>query len=93
MIGAIAGDVIGSRFEGSRARTPDFDLFHHSCRFTDDTVCTLAVAKALLGDGILPAICEISAGLIQTQVMAACFASGFSQTMPLHTEAGVMAHR
>ncbi len=51
MIGAIAGDVIGSRFEGSRARTSDFELFHHSCRFTDDTVCTLAVAKALLGDG------------------------------------------
>ena len=50
MIGAIAGDVIGSRFEGSRAKTHDFELFHHSCRFTDDTVCTLAVASALLGD-------------------------------------------
>lgn len=50
MIGAIAGDVIGSRFEGSRAKSPDFELFHHSCRFTDDTVCTLAVASALLGD-------------------------------------------
>ena len=50
IIGAIAGDVIGSRFEGSRARERDFTLFHHSCRFTDDTVCTLAVANALLGD-------------------------------------------
>ena len=51
MIGAIAGDIIGSRFEGSRAKSPDFELFHHSCRFTDDTVCTLAVARALLSDG------------------------------------------
>ena len=51
MIGAVAGDIIGSRFEGSRAKTPDFELFHHSCRFTDDTVCTLAVASALLSDG------------------------------------------
>jgi ADP-ribosylglycohydrolase len=50
MIGAIAGDIIGSRFEGSRARERDFALFHQSCRFTDDTVCTLAVANALLGD-------------------------------------------
>jgi ADP-ribosylglycohydrolase len=50
MIGAIAGDIIGSRFEGSRARERDFTLFHQSCRFTDDTVCTLAVARALLGD-------------------------------------------
>jgi ADP-ribosylglycohydrolase len=50
MIGAIAGDIVGSRFEGSRAKTHDFELFHHSCRFTDDTVCTLAVASALLGD-------------------------------------------
>lgn len=50
MIGAIAGDIIGSRFEGSRAKDTDFPLFHHSCRFTDDTVCTLAVASALLDD-------------------------------------------
>jgi len=50
MIGAIAGDIIGSRFEGSKAREADFTLFHPSCRFTDDTVCTLAVANALLGD-------------------------------------------
>jgi ADP-ribosyl-[dinitrogen reductase] hydrolase len=49
MLGAVAGDIIGSRFEG-RARTPrDFALFHPACRFTDDSVCTLAVADALLG--------------------------------------------
>lgn len=51
MIGAIAGDIIGSRFEGRSGPPPDFVLFHPHCRFTDDTVCTLAVADALMGDG------------------------------------------
>jgi len=48
MIGAIAGDIIGSRFEHGQAANYDFELFHHHCRFTDDTVCSLAVAKALM---------------------------------------------
>lgn len=51
MIGAIAGDIIGSRFEGHSAPPTDFALFHPHCRFTDDTVCTLAVADALMGAG------------------------------------------
>jgi ADP-ribosylglycohydrolase len=49
MIGAIAGDIIGSRFEGKPGPPPNFELFHPDCRFTDDTVCTLAVADALMG--------------------------------------------
>ena len=36
MIGAIAGDIIGSRFEHGQAANYDFELFHHHCRFTDD---------------------------------------------------------
>jgi len=48
MLGAIAGDIIGSRFEGHPAPPRDFELFHPSCRFTDDTVCTLAVAEAVM---------------------------------------------
>lgn len=48
MIGAIAGDIIGSRFEGHPRPPADFALFHGDCRFTDDTVCTLAVAEALM---------------------------------------------
>lgn len=51
MIGAIAGDIIGSRFEGRRSPPADFELFHAQCRFTDDTVCSLAVAEALMDDG------------------------------------------
>src|SRR5579883_39219 len=48
MLGAIAGDIVGSRFEGHCAPSPDFALFHPDCRFTDDTVCTVAIADACL---------------------------------------------
>ena len=48
MLGAIAGDIIGSRFEGWSHVPADFDLFDAGCLFTDDTVCTLAVADALM---------------------------------------------
>ena len=48
MLGAIAGDIIGSRFEGHPAPPNGFELFHPDCRFTDDTVCTLAIAEALM---------------------------------------------
>ena len=51
MIGAIAGDVIGSVYEGGRAETKAFTLFGEQCQFTDDTVCTLAIADALMSDG------------------------------------------
>ncbi len=50
MIGAIAGDIIGSVYEHNPIKTKEFPLFHpHSC-FTDDSVLTLAVAKAILED-------------------------------------------
>lgn len=48
MIGAIAGDIIGSRFEGHPGPPAGFELFHPDCHFTDDTVCTLAVAVAIM---------------------------------------------
>lgn len=48
MIGAIIGDIIGSRFERANHKSTDFDLFTEECHFTDDTVMTLAVAKAIL---------------------------------------------
>ncbi|HAH24803.1 MAG TPA: crystallin J1 [Prolixibacteraceae bacterium] len=43
MIGAIIGDIVGSRFEFNNYRGTDFELFHPDSRFTDDTVCTMAV--------------------------------------------------
>lgn len=48
MIGAIAGDIIGSVHEHSETKTTDFRLFHPRCRFTDDTVLTVAVAHSIL---------------------------------------------
>ncbi|WP_289289283.1 hypothetical protein [uncultured Muribaculum sp.] len=40
MLGAIAGDIIGSFFEYSRLKFYDFDLFYPQSKFTDDTVMT-----------------------------------------------------
>jgi ADP-ribosylglycohydrolase len=48
MLGAIAGDVIGSVYEHHRIKTTQFPLFDRNCRFTDDTVMTIAVAYAVL---------------------------------------------
>lgn len=48
MIGAIAGDIIGSVYEFNPVKTKDFPLFHPRCTFTDDTVLTVAVADAIL---------------------------------------------
>ena len=48
MLGAIAGDVIGSVHERTRTKTKDFPLLTPESRFTDDTVLTVAVADCLL---------------------------------------------
>jgi ADP-ribosylglycohydrolase len=48
MIGAIAGDIIGSVYEHHRIKTKDFPLFQNRCNFTDDTVLTVAIADAIL---------------------------------------------
>ncbi|MDR9500483.1 MAG: ADP-ribosylglycohydrolase family protein [Desulfurivibrionaceae bacterium] len=51
MIGAIAGDIIGSVYEHHRIKTKDFPLFQARSTFTDDTVLTVAVAAAILSGG------------------------------------------
>jgi ADP-ribosylglycohydrolase len=52
MLGAIAGDIIGSRFEAHGAKkTKRFKLFTPANRFTDDTVLTVAVADTIINDG------------------------------------------
>lgn len=48
MIGAIIGDIVGSRFEFEDHHGKDFPLFVRGCKFTDDSLMTLAVAKSLL---------------------------------------------
>ena len=51
MLGAIIGDVVGSVYEFDNIKTKDFPLFRSECRFTDDTVMTVAVADAILKGG------------------------------------------
>ena len=48
MIGAIIGDIVGSRFEWDNHKSKDFDFLTHKCFFTDDSVISLAVCDALL---------------------------------------------
>ena len=48
MLGAIIGDIIGSRFEFGPAPKEDFELITDECSFTDDTICTIAIADAIL---------------------------------------------
>ena len=48
MIGAIIGDIVGSRFEFNNTRDGNFALFSPECSFTDDTICTVAIADAIL---------------------------------------------
>jgi ADP-ribosylglycohydrolase len=48
MIGAIAGDIIGSVYESSCLKTTEFDIFTTYSTFTDDSVLTVAVADCIL---------------------------------------------
>lgn len=48
MLGAIVGDIVGSRFEWNNLKSKDFDLFTATDHITDDSVMTLAVATALM---------------------------------------------
>ncbi|MBD2342861.1 ADP-ribosylglycohydrolase family protein [Anabaena subtropica] len=54
MLGAIAGDIIGSVYEGNSIKTKDFPLFSRQSRFTDDTVLTVAVADVILNTDQFP---------------------------------------
>ena len=48
MYGAFIGDIVGSKYEFNNIKTKDFPLFSAGCDFTDDTIMTVAVAKAIL---------------------------------------------
>jgi ADP-ribosyl-[dinitrogen reductase] hydrolase len=48
MLGAIIGDIAGSIYEGTNHKSKDFPFLAPGADFTDDTVCTIAVADALL---------------------------------------------
>ena len=50
MIGAVIGDIVGSRFEFdcNNIKTKEFEFFHDDCEWTDDSLMTVAVAAALM---------------------------------------------
>ena len=48
MFGAFIGDIVGSKYEFNNIKTKNFPLFSHGCDYTDDTIMTVAVAKAIM---------------------------------------------
>lgn len=48
MLGAIIGDIVGSRFEWNNHRDKDFELFTNGCFPTDDSIMSLAIARAII---------------------------------------------
>ncbi|MGI6685212.1 MAG: ADP-ribosylglycohydrolase family protein [Bacillota bacterium] len=48
MLGAIIGDIVGSRFEWDNIKTKEFEFLTPQCNVTDDSIMSLAVAKAIL---------------------------------------------
>ena len=48
MLGAIIGDIAGSKYEFNNTFDYDFEIFGEGCDFTDDTICTVAIADAIL---------------------------------------------
>lgn len=48
MLGAIIGDIVGSAYEFNPTNDYDFEMFGNGSGFTDDTICTVAVADAIL---------------------------------------------
>ena len=50
MLGAIIGDIVGSAYEFNPTNDYNFEMFAEASSFTDDTICTIAVADALLKD-------------------------------------------
>lgn len=48
MLGAVVGDIVGSLFEWNNHRSKDFEFLTYRCRVTDDSVMSLAIAKAIL---------------------------------------------
>ena len=75
MIGAIIGDVAGSRFEVFNHKSKDFELFTRKCHVTDDSVMSLAIALSIIqcdGDysGLSKNAIENMQGLGKTYIYA-----------------------
>lgn len=97
MIGAIIGDIVGSRFEWFNHRSKDFELLSPECFFTDDSVMSLAVCDALMrsrcNDNGLSGLCKKSGVCIRRAVMAIRSFGGCIQMILNHTIAMVMVRQ
>lgn len=62
MLGGIFGDIIGSKYEFHNHKSKQFNLFDENCRFTDDTVMTIAIMHALI-------LCHERMGMFQDTVI------------------------
>lgn len=58
MLGAIAGDIIGSVYEFNNVKTKNFPLFCEDSSYTDDTIMTVAVADWLMHGGDLAQVMQ-----------------------------------
>jgi ADP-ribosylglycohydrolase len=76
LIGAIAGDVIGSVYEWHNVKTTRFPLFSPECRFTDDTVLTVPWRIVFSTVKILRKPSGTTVADTATQVMEECLADG-----------------
>src|SRR5215469_7056953 len=72
MIGAIAGDIVGSVYEFERIRSKQFDLFSPDCCFTDDTVLSVALAESILTGNDYASLRRSALGLGSPGFGAAC---------------------
>lgn len=97
MIGAIIGDIVGSRFEWFNHRSKDFELLSPGCFFTDDSVMSLAVCDALMrsrcNDNDLSKQAIRSMQKIGRAVMAIRSFGGCIQMILNHTIAMVMVRQ
>lgn len=78
MLGAVAGDIIGSQYEFDHSQTYNFELLNDESFFTDDTVMTLAVARWLMESSLTSEELVISMKELGRRYPYAGYGSGFT---------------
>lgn len=93
MLGAIAGDIIGSIYEATPIKSKGFPLFGPGVTFTDDTVCTVAIADALLSGGEAADYLRTYVRRYPGRATAACLSAGRTRPTCPRTAAGATVRR
>lgn len=89
MIGAIIGDIVGSRFEFNNTDDLNFELFTDECSFTDDSICTLLLPMLSSAASVMRKALDSGVLLIRTpwERMAAASHAGLPQAIQSPTTA------